>query len=99
MAHDASLFCPKRPPLRALGSLSLRKRHPDFDDHFAETIETLKADPHNRSRSHPIKKLRGVAQGDGQYRLRSGRWRFRYDIYGREVVLAYCGLRREETYR
>ena len=78
---------------------SLRKRHPDFDDHFAETIETLKADPHNHSRSHPIKKLRAVAQGDGQYRMRSGRWRFRYDIYGREIVLAYCGLRREETYR
>ena len=34
-----------------------------------------------------------------QWRLPLGRWRFRYGIYGREVVLHYCGLRREETYR
>ena len=31
-------------------------------------------------------------------RLRSGRWRFRYDILGQEIVLHYCGLRREDTY-
>ncbi len=78
---------------------SLRKRHPDFDGHFAKAIEILKTDPYNRSRAHTIKKLQGVRQGDGQYRLRSGRWRFRYDVYGLEVVLTYCGLRREETYR
>jgi hypothetical protein len=34
-----------------------------------------------------------------QYRLRLGRWRFRYDILGNEVVLHYAGLRREDTYR
>jgi len=28
-----------------------------------------------------------------------GRWRFRYDIIGQVVVLHYCGLRREDTYR
>jgi mRNA-degrading endonuclease RelE of RelBE toxin-antitoxin system len=39
-----------------------------------------------------------VAADEGQYRLRSGRFRFRYDIEGREVVLHYCGLRREDTY-
>ena len=37
--------------------------------------------------------------GEGQYRLRLGRFRFRYDIAGREVRLLYCGLRREDTYR
>ena len=31
-------------------------------------------------------------------RLRSGRWRFHYDILGQEIVLHYCGLRREDTY-
>ena len=46
---------------------------------------------------HPIKLAR-VPAGEGQYRLRSGRFRFRYDIAGREVVLLYCGLRREDTY-
>jgi hypothetical protein len=60
---------------------------------------TLEADPHNRSRSYAIKKLEGVRSGEGQYRLRIGRWRFRYDIVGQDVVLHYCGLRREETYR
>jgi len=43
--------------------------------------------------------LEGVPLGEGQYRLRLGRWRFRYDIEGRQVWLRYCGLRREETYR
>jgi hypothetical protein len=28
-----------------------------------------------------------------------GRWRFRYDIEGSEVVLYVCGLRDESTYR
>ena len=78
---------------------SLRKHHRDFDVNFIRALEIVKADPHNVSRSHPIKKLTDVKLGDGQYRIRLGRWRFRYDIYGQEVVLTYCGLRREETYR
>ena len=94
----ASLFAVLTDPhFERLGT-ALRNRHPDFVEHLAEAIEVLKADPHNRTRRHAIKKLRGVRQGEGQYRLRSGRWRFRYDIYEREVVLTYCGLRREETY-
>jgi hypothetical protein len=32
---------------------------------------------------HHIKKLKGVAPSEGQYRLSVGRWRFRYDIVGR----------------
>ncbi|OFW38503.1 MAG: hypothetical protein A3J28_02760 [Acidobacteria bacterium RIFCSPLOWO2_12_FULL_60_22] len=78
---------------------SLRKHHRDFDANFIRALEIVKADPHNVSRTHPIKKLTDVKLGDGQYRIRLGRWRFRYDIYGQEVVLTYCGLRREETYR
>jgi len=46
-----------------------------------------------------IKKLEAVSLGEGQWRLSLGRFRFRYDIYGQEVVLQYCGLRREDTYR
>jgi hypothetical protein len=78
---------------------SLRKHHRDFDGNFSRALAIVKADPHNLSRSHPIKKLTDVKLGDGRYRLRLGRWRFRYDIYREEVVLTYCGLRREETYR
>jgi len=56
------------------------------------------SDPYNRTRWHHIKKLEGVAAGEGQYRLSLGRWRFRYDISGQLVELHYCVLRREDTY-
>ncbi len=76
----------------------LAPKHPELVERFEESISTLSADPHNKSGKHPIKKLRGVPAGEGQYRLRSGRFRFRYDIEGNTVVLLYCGLRREDTY-
>ena len=76
----------------------LAPRHPELVERFEEAITILSLDPYNKSRKYPIKKLQGVAAGDGQYRLRSGRFRFRYDIAEREVVLLYCGLRREDTY-
>ena len=72
----------------------LTRQHTDFDTFEDRAREILETDPHNRTRRSPIKKLEEVRQGDGQYRLSLGRWRFRYDIYGREVVLQYCGLRR-----
>jgi hypothetical protein len=78
---------------------SLARRNPELVDRYAEAIDILTTDPYNRSRTHDILKLHDVAFGDGHYRLRLGRWRFRYDITGREVVLHYCGLRREDTYR
>jgi len=72
---------------------------PDLAGHYAEAIIIFNNDPYNRIRRHAILKLEGVAPHDGQYRLRLGRWRFRYDIHGQEVVLKRCGLRRENTYR
>jgi hypothetical protein len=74
--------------------------HPELADVFAEVISILRSDPYNRSRRHQIKKLEGVPPGEGQYRLRSSRWRFRYDIWSQkqEVELNFCGLRREDTY-
>lgn len=77
----------------------LAAQHPEFTRLWSEAIEILEADPHNVGRWHGIVKLKGVPAGDGQYRLRLGRFRFRYDIAGREVRLLYCGLRREDTYR
>jgi hypothetical protein len=67
---------------------------------FAHALAILESDPYNQGRGHPIKKLEGVAAGEGQYRLKLGRWRFRYDIWSekREVELTFCGLRREDTY-
>lgn len=76
----------------------LAPKHVELIDRFEEAIAILSSDPLNNSRRHAIKKLQGVSVGDGQYRLHSGRFRFRYDVAGREVVLLYCGLRREDTY-
>jgi mRNA-degrading endonuclease RelE of RelBE toxin-antitoxin system len=76
----------------------LAPKHPELVERFEEAITILSLDPYNKSHRFPIKKLQGVPAGEGQYRLRSGRFRFRYDIAEREAVLLYCGLRREDTY-
>ena len=78
---------------------TLRKQHKEFTTQYEKALAILGSDPVNRSRVHSIKKLANVSIGAGQYRLRLGRWRFRYDIEGKEVILYYCGLRRENTYR
>ena len=77
----------------------LHRRHREFLALQERAIDILQADPFNRSGRHAIRKLEGVAPGEGQWRLRLGRFRFRYDVSGREVGLLYCGLRREDTYR
>jgi hypothetical protein len=78
---------------------TLAQSQREFVDRQGEAITILREDPHNRSRQHNILTLRGVPQGEGQYRLRLRRFRFRYDIYERNVVLQFCSLRREDTYR
>jgi mRNA-degrading endonuclease RelE of RelBE toxin-antitoxin system len=80
---------------------SLARKHAELPDVLSEAVSVLRSDPYNQSRRHQIKKLEGVPRGEGQYRLRIGRWRVRYDIWSekREVVLNFCGLRREDTYR
>jgi mRNA-degrading endonuclease RelE of RelBE toxin-antitoxin system len=74
-------------------------RQPGVAEAFRQVIEILKADPYNSSRQHPIKKLEGISAGDGQYRIRSGRFRFRYDVERQTAVLKACSLRREDSYR
>lgn len=76
----------------------LLKGHANLPEHYAELVAALKEDPYNRSRRHPIKKLEGVAPGEGQYRFRTGRFRFRYDIQAKTVFLKACSLRREDSY-
>ena len=64
-------------------------------------IEPLKMilvhDPYNRSRRYDIKKLKDIPQGEGQYRIRSGKYRLRYDIIGDDVIL-YSFKHRREAY-
>jgi hypothetical protein len=76
-----------------------RKRHGEFADVFDRALASLEQDPLNSTRQHPIGKLSDVKPGAGQYRLRLGRSRFRYDVSGTEITPRYCGLRREDTYR
>jgi mRNA-degrading endonuclease RelE of RelBE toxin-antitoxin system len=76
----------------------LAPKHPELVGRFEEAIAVLSEDPFNKSRKHSIKKLEAVPGGEGQFRLRSGRFRFRYDVEGNQVILLYCGLRREDTY-
>ena len=92
-------FCVRTTPRfdRLLKKLS--KYHPDLPARLAEALAILKSDPYNRTLAYAIKKLEGVVEDEGQYRLRMGRWRFRYNIWNQEVELTYCGLRREESYR
>ena len=78
---------------------ALLKRHRALATDYATVVGVLGTDPYNRTRQHPIKKLEQVVPGDGQYRIRSGRFRFRYDIVGPSVYLKACSLRREDTYR
>ena len=78
---------------------ALRKRNKEFNAKYREAIAVLADDPYNHGRTHQIKKLVAVNPNDGQWRLRLGRWRFRYDIESFEVVLHACSLRDESTYR
>jgi len=77
---------------------SLLKRHRELPEHYAAVLAALSHDPYNHTRRYQIKKLEGVAPDDGQYRIRDGRFRFRFDIEGIRVFLKYCSLRREDTY-
>ena len=76
----------------------LAKQHQDFPASFKKAVEILRSDPFNQSGKYAILKLTGEQAGIGQWRLRIGRLRFRYDVVGRTVELKYCGLRRENTY-
>ena len=64
-------------------------------------LEPLKAilllDPSNRTGRYDIKKLRDVPVGEGQWRIRAGKYRLRYDIVGIDVIL-YSFKHRKEAY-
>jgi mRNA-degrading endonuclease RelE of RelBE toxin-antitoxin system len=76
----------------------LNKQHTELPELLDEVIAILEADPYNHTKQYAITKLTGP-QVDGQWRIRQGRFRFRYDISGQIVELKYVGLRREDTYR
>lgn len=95
----ASLFSIHTLPRYEQMTKKLLAHHPELRNLQDSMRGILSTDPYNQTRQYHIKKLEGMRVGDGQYRLSLGRWRFRYDIFDRDVVLQYCGLRRENTYR
>jgi mRNA-degrading endonuclease RelE of RelBE toxin-antitoxin system len=64
----------------------------DIRELFAAALAQLEKDP---TRGRSIKKLVGIAKGDGAWRIRLGIYRARYDISGMTVLLHTIGLRKE----
>lgn len=58
----------------------LAKKNTEIPEIFESLLSILQTDPQNISRRHNIKKLVNVAPGDGQWRIRFGVYRLRYDI-------------------
>ena len=75
----------------------LLKQHPELGEVVEQLRDLLQIDPYNRAREQDIRKLVGVDQGEGQWRIRVGDYRLRYDIIGRNVLL-YSFRHRREVY-
>jgi len=73
------------------------KRNPHLKKYIKELREILEVDPTNNTRQHNIRKLKDVSHGKGQWRIRKGDYRLRYDIEGNEVIL-YSFRDRKEGY-
>ena len=58
----------------------------------------LQNDPFNAEQVKNIKKLVDVEKGGGQWRIRFGDYRIRYDIIGKDVVL-HSIKNRKDIYR
>ena len=76
----------------------LRTRFPRVYTNLLRAIELLETDPYNLEGQAHLRKLVDVPAGEGQFRLRLGDYRLRYDVVGDEVILHSMRPRRE-SYR
>ena len=76
---------------------NLLSSNPELEVNLEKLKAILQQDPLNRTRRFNIKKLKGVKPGQGQWRIRSGSYRLRYDIFSKDVVL-YSFRHRKEAY-
>jgi mRNA-degrading endonuclease RelE of RelBE toxin-antitoxin system len=76
----------------------LCRRFPRVYADLFRAIKLLETDPLNLKCRASIRKLVDVPAGEGQFRLRLGDYRLRYDVIGEEVVLHSMRPRRE-SYR
>lgn len=51
---------------------------------YEATLDILQKDPFV---GQNIKKLTDIKKGNGQWRIRSENYRFRYDVFGKKIVL------------
>ena len=75
----------------------LAKQHPELVEALEALHTILRTDPYNRTKEYDITKLTEVKPGMGQWRIRHGDYRLRYDIFGQDVVL-YSVRHRREAY-
>ena len=78
-------------------SRKILRRNARFLAVLEKMLTALGEDPYNRSGKLAIKKLAGLKPGEGQWRIRAGDYRLRYDIFGHDVVL-YALRHRKEAY-
>lgn len=90
-----SLFVLKSTPTFERGFRNLTKRDRELKEQFLKLAEVLRTDPYNTGKTQDIKKLTNVSKGDGQWRIRKGNYRLRYDIFDNEVVLHSLNHRKE----
>jgi len=76
----------------------LRRRDVRVYQTLLEALELLESDPYNLEGRANVRKLVNVPAGEGQFRLRLGDYRLRYDVVGEEVVV-HSMRRRDESYR
>lgn len=70
----------KSTPTFERGFKILTKRNQELQIQFFELLDILRRDPYNISKQQDIKKLTNVSKGEGQWRIRMGKYRLRYDI-------------------
>ena len=83
----SSSFVLKTTPSFERGFRALTKRDRELYEQFIKLLEILRIDPYNLSKQYDIKKLTNVSKGEGQWRIRTGNYRLRYDIFDQEIIL------------
>ena len=73
----------------------LAKKNRGVLDYARQARIILQTDPYNFSRQYRIKKLTDIPAREGQWRLRIGDYRVRYDIKGKIVELHSVKLRKD----
>jgi len=72
-------------------------QNPELGIALEQVKSILTQDPYNKTRRFDIKKLKNIEAGKGQWRIRVGKYRLRYDILDKDIIL-YSFCHRKEAY-